>query len=181
MKKFLNVLFASVMALMVAASCAEKPTNEEPQPEDKGSAKFEFVNAPKKAEFEFGQTKTFAVKYSDIVEFGVEQPEGWTALLEENDFVVTAPAEGDETAELEGDIVVRFAGEDGVESVVKLPVYVNVPEIPVPPAEPITFELIYSNVTTTVADLQVIPSDDTAGYYLDVCTEEDCNRVNGDV
>ena len=181
MKKFLNVLFASVMALMVAASCAEKPTNEEPQPEDKGSAKFEFVNAPKKAEFEFGQTKTFAVKYSDIVEFGVEQPEGWTALLEENDFVVTAPAEGDETAELEGDIVVWFAGEDGVESVVKLPVYVNVPEIPVPPAEPITFELIYSNVTTTVADLQVIPSDDTVGYYFDVCTEEDFNRVNGDV
>lgn len=178
MKKFFNGFFASVMALVVAASCAEKPVNPEQPEEQKTSAKFEFVDAPKKAEFGFGETKTFAVKYSDIVDFSIEQPEGWTALLEEETFVVTAPAEGDENVELEGNIKVKFAGEDGVESVVKLKVYVNVPETP---ADPITFELIYSNVTTTSADLQVIPSDDAVGYYFDVCTEEDFNSVNGDV
>ena len=179
MKKFFNGFFASVMALVVAASCAEKPIDQGKQPEEeKSSAKFEFVDAPRKAEFGFGETKTFAVQYSDIVDFSIEQPEGWTALLEEETFVVTAPAEGDENVELDGTIKVTYSGEDGVESVAKLKVYVNVPE---PTPDPVTFELIYSNVTTTSADLQVIPSDDTIGYYFDVCTEEDFNSVNGDV
>lgn len=179
MKKFFNGFFASVMALVVVASCAEKPIDQGKQPEEeKSSAKFEFVDAPRKAEFGFGETKTFTVQYSDIVEFAIEQPEGWTALMEENNFIVTAPSEGDENAELDGTIKVTYSGEDGVESVAKLKVYVNVPE---PTPDPVTFELIYSNVTTTSADLQVIPSDDTIGYYFDVCTEEDFNSVNGDV
>ena len=73
MKKFFNGFFASVMALVVAASCAEKPIDQGKQPEEeKSSAKFEFVDAPRKAEFAFGETKTFAVQYSDIVEFAIE-------------------------------------------------------------------------------------------------------------
>ena len=171
------------MALVIAASCTEKPIDQGEQPEEeKTSAKFEFVDAPKKAEFEFGQTKTFAVQYSDIVEFGIEQPEGWEAILEDDNLVVTAPAEDADSYDIEGDIEVKFAGEDGVESVAKLKVVVNIPEEPVQPEKPaVTFELILSNVTTTTADLKVIPSDNTVGYYYDVCSEESFNRVNGDV
>ena len=181
MKKFFNGFFASVMALVVAASCAEKPIDQGKQPkeEEKTSAKFEFVDAPKKAEFEFGQTKAFAVQYSDIVDLSVEQPEGWTALIEDDNLVVTAPAEDAENYDIEGEIEVRYSGEDGVESVAKLKVVVNIPEEPEKPA--VTFELVYSNVTTTSADLQVIPSDNTVGYYFDVCTEEDFNSVDGNV
>ena len=169
------------MALVVAASCAEKPIDqgEQPKEEEKTSAKFEFVDAPKKAEFEFGQTKTFAVQYSDIVDLSVEQPEGWTALIEDDNLVVTAPAEDAENYDIEGEIEVRYSGEDEVESVAKLKVVVNIPEEPEKPA--VTFELVYSNVTTTSADLQVIPSDNTVGYYFDVCTEEDFNSVDGNV
>lgn len=183
MKKFFNGFFASVMALVIAASCTEKPIDQGEQPEEeKASAKFEFVDAPKKAEFEFGQTKTFAVQYSDIVEFGIEQPEGWEAILEDDNLVVTAPAEDADSYDIEGDIEVKFAGEDGVESVAKLKVVVNIPEEPVQPEKPaVTFELILSNVTTTTADLKVIPSDNTVGYYYDVCSEESFNSVNGDV
>ena len=183
MKKFFNGFFASVMALVVAASCAEKPIDQGKLPEeDKTSAKFEFVNAPKKAEFEFGQTKTFAVQYSDIVDFAIDQPDGWTALLEDENLVVTAPAEDAENYDIEGEVEVKYSGEDGVEAVAKLKVVVNIPEEPVQPEKPaVTFELIYSNVTTSSADLQVIPSDDTVGYYFDVCTEEDFNSVDGNV
>lgn len=193
MKKFFNGFFASVMALVVAASCAEKPIEPEKPEEEKTSAKFEFVDAPEKAEFEFGQTKTFTVQYSDIVDFGIEQPEGWTALLEDDKLIVTAPAEDAESYDVEGEIEVKYSGEDGVESVAKLEVVVNIPEgpeepedpenpgTPDTPAEPVTFELVYSNVTTTTADLQVIPSNNTVGYYFDVCTEEDFNSVNGNV
>ena len=186
MKKFFNGFFASVMALIVAASFAEKPIDDvkQPQDEQKTSAKFEFVNAPKKAEFEFGQTQTFAVKYSDIEEFGITQPKGWTALVDDENLVVTAPAEDAKDAELEGEIEVRYSGEDGIQSVAKFNVYVNVPEEPVTPENPsesVTFELVLSNVTTTTADLKVIPSDDTVGYYFDVCTKESFDSVNGDV
>ena len=188
MKRFFNGFFASAMALVLAASCAEKQPvdngNDKEDDKQPVSANFEFVNAPEEAEFEFGQTKTFAVKYNDIEEFSIEQPKGWTALLEDETFIVTAPAEDAKDAELEGEIEVKYAGADGLSLVETLAVRVvtaEQPDQPEQPAEPVTFELILSNVTTTSADLQVIPSDNKAGYYFDVCTKEDFDSVNGDV
>ena len=180
MKKIFNSIFASVMALSVLASCT-KPTPE-PTPgqgdENENKASFEFVDAPEVAEFKYGETKTFAVKYNDIEAFEIEQPEGWTALIGDENLTVTAPSEEDADADLEGSVSVMYSGADGVQYVESLNVAV-VDEKPAPVG--ITFELILSNVTTTTADLQVIPSDDTVGYYFDVCTEEDFNSVDGDV
>ena len=180
MKKIFNSIFASVMALSVLASCT-KPTPE-PTPgqgdKNENKASFEFVDAPEVAEFKYGETKTFAVKYNDIEAFEIEQPEGWTALIGDENLTVTAPSEEDADADLEGSVSVMYSGADGVQYVESLNVAV-VDEKPAPVG--ITFELILSNVTTTTADLQVIPSDDTVGYYFDVCTEEDFNSVNGDV
>ena len=180
MKKIFNSIFASVMALSVLASCT-KPTPE-PTPgqgdKNENKASFEFVDAPEVAEFKYGETKTFAVKYNDIEAFEIEQPEGWTALIGDENLTVTAPSEEDADADLEGSVSVMYSGADGVQYVESLNVAV-VDEKPAPVG--ITFELILSNVTTTTADLQVIPSDDTVGYYFDVCTEEDFNSVDGDV
>ena len=180
MKKIFNSIFASVMALSVLASCT-KPTPE-PTPgqgdKNENKASFEFVDAPEVAEFKYGETKTFAVKYNDIEAFEIEQPEGWTALIGDENLTVTAPSEEDADADLEGSVSVMYSGADGVQYVESLNVAV-VDEKPAPVG--ITFELILSNVTTTTADLKVIPSDDTVGYYFDVCTEEDFNSVNGDV
>ena len=185
MKRIFNTFFASAMALVLAASCAEKQPvdngNDKEDDKQPVSANFEFVNAPEEAEFEFGQTQTFAVKYSDIEEFGINQPKGWTALLDDENLVVTAPAEDAKDAELEGEIEVRYAGADGVSLMASLAVRVVVAEKPQEPAKPVTFELVLSNVTTTTADLKVIPSDNTVGYYFDVCTKESFDSVNGDV
>ena len=170
------------MALVIAASCAEKqPIDDGKDKEDDKvtpTAVFEFVDAPDEAEFEYGETKEFAVVYSNIEEFSIDKPKGWKALLEDENLVVTAPAENTKNAELEGSIEITYAGADGVEYVEELQVKVVIPEVPV---VPITFELILSNVTTTTADLQVIPSDNSVGYYFDVCAKESFDKVNGDV
>ena len=180
MKNIFKFFLASAMTLAMVASCTKPTPEPTPGPDDKNEPKasFEFLDAPKVAEFKYAETKTFAVKYSEIESLNIEQPEGWTAILGDESLQVTAPSAENADAELSGEVSVAYSGADGVEYVESLSVAV-VEEAPTP--DPITFELILSNVTTTTADLQVIPSDDTVGYYFDVCTEEDFNSVDGDV
>lgn len=161
----------------IMASCSEKPTGDESKPgTETPTAEFVIVDAPKLAEFDYGQTRTFKVRYSEIEHFDIDNPKGWTVLLDDESLSVTAPDADDESADRKGYIDIIYSGADEVESNVSLAV-----EVVAAPAPAVTFELRYSEVTATSATLEVIPSDNNVRYYYDVCTEDDYHSVNGDV
>ena len=165
-------IFAFAMPFF-AASCSEKPVDRQPQDE----ASFVIDCSSVTELFDFGQTRNYTVEYSNVAELSVSSPEGWTADVEDMELSVTAPSEdsGSDWDE-EGLVTVFYCGADGVEKEVSMSVRLNIPE-----KLEVTFELVYSDVTSTSARLEVIPSSNDIRYYYDVCTVEDYEDVNGDV
>lgn len=172
MNRILKHIFVFAASVLMAGACVEKP-------DDGGKtidpASFRIIDAPEVAEFRYGQTLAFDVEYSGVEKFEFRTPEGWTSAVGDDSLFVTAP-EKSSGVETEGKIVVYYTGADGKRDDVKLPVAIVDDSF-----QDVTFELRYTDVTSTTATLEVIPSDETVPYYYDVCTMEDFNRVGGDV
>lgn len=185
MKKFLRYAVALALPFAMAA-CGEKPAPVQPDDPAKKpeatEATFEIKGAPETIEFELGETKSFEVEYANVASLSVDYPKGWEAAVEDMELVIIAPSEDVEDYDSEGEVVVLYSGEDGEQKSVSLSVEVVTSEEPEPVVpEEITFELVYSDVTSTSAHLKVVPSRNDVGYYYDVCTLDDYESVDGDV
>ena len=177
MKRFFRYVLALTMPLFMA-SCEEKPVEPTVPEEEEGKEAFLVIkDAQDVVGFDFGETRTFAIEQSGVKELYVSSPDGWIASVDD-ELIVTAPLEdaAQEYSE-EGLVVITYSGTDGVEKSSSVGVFVDEGTL----QDEVTFELIYSNVTSTSAHLEVIPSNNEARYYYDVCTMEDYNSVNGDV
>ena len=178
MKRLFRYVLALTMPLFMA-SCEEKPVEPTVPEEEEGKEAFLVIkDAQDVVGFDFGETRTFAIEQSGVKELYVSSPDGWIASVDDDELIVTAPLEdaAQEYSE-EGLVVITYSGTDGVEKSSSVGVFVDEGTL----QDEVTFELIYSNVTSTSAHLEVIPSNNEARYYYDVCTMEDYNSVNGDV
>lgn len=172
MKNLLRYWVLSLACVSVLGACNDDDVVREPDVE----AVLSIENAPAKAEFERGETRTWRVASENVETIGVSQPRGWTAVCDGTELTVTAPAGESENTEKEGDVVIVYSGRSGGEKRATLAVALTSE-----PSGQLTFELVCAGVTAASVELQVFPSDKQAGYYYDVCTAETYEEHGGDV
>lgn len=172
MKNLLRYWVLSLACVSVLGACNDDDVVREPD----GEAVLSIENAPAKAEFERGETRTWRVASENVETIGVSQPRGWTAVCDGTELTVTAPAGESENTEKEGDVVIVYSGRSGGEKRATLAVALTSE-----PSGQLTFELVCTGVTAASVELQVFPSDKQAGYYYDVCTAETYEEHGGDV
>ena len=175
MKRLLKYWMLSLACVSALGACSDDDASRKPA----GEAVLSIVDAPSKAEFEPGETRTWRVSSENVETIGVSQPRGWTAACDGEELTVTAPAPEAGNPEKEGDVVIVYSGRNGAEKRATLAVALTL-EVPGPQPE-LTFELVCSGVTAVSAELQVTPSDKQAGYYYDVCTATTYEEHGGDV
>lgn len=170
MKNTLIRWIVSLLCVVSLFSCADKPGKETLE------ANLYIKDAPEKAEFEKGETRTWAVYSENVTTIGVTTPAGWAAVCEEELLTVIAPSEESEDIDKEGDIAIIYSGENGEEKQALLSVFLK----SVPSESGPSFETKCSEITSVSVKLEVVPSDKEAGYYYDVCTKDAYDRHNGD-
>lgn len=104
------------------------------------------TDAPEVAEFEYGQTLTFAIEQKSVEKIVITKPDHWRAAISDNTLTVTAPtAEHAACAELQGEVAIIFFNAASLSKVTSLKVKV------VKPKEPMT-------------PMITVPSDFSGGY-----------------
>ena len=89
---------------------------------DENAPKFVILDAPKVAQIEYGATEVFAVETSNIADYMMNTPQGWSAYYEEGILSVTAPAKDLCHFDKEGHIAISVVSEVGRSAIVKLAV-----------------------------------------------------------
>ena len=89
---------------------------------DENAPKFVILDAPKVAQIEYGATEVFAVETSNIADYMMNTPQGWSAYYEEGILSVTAPAKDLCHFDKEGHIAISVVSEAGRSAIVKLAV-----------------------------------------------------------
>ena len=89
---------------------------------DENTPKFVILDAPKVAQIEYGATEVFAVETSNIADYMMNTPQGWSAYYEEGILSVTAPAKDLCHFDKEGHIAISVVSEVGRSAIVKLAV-----------------------------------------------------------
>lgn len=163
-------MIVSLLCVVSLFACDDKPAKDTPE------ANLYIKDAPEKAEFEKGETRTWAVYSENVTTIGVTTPAGWASVCEEELLTVTAPSEESEDIDKEGDIAIIYSGENGEEKQALLSVFLKA----APSESGPSFETKCSEITSVSVKLEVVPSDKEAGYYYDVCTKDAYDRHNGD-
>lgn len=171
MKQTFKLLMLLSIAVLSIISC-DKSEGKEERP----VYELYIVNAPDSALFQPAETKSWNFgNFKAVTDVQVTVPQGWDAAVVDEKLSVTAPAENVEGVECKGVLEVQYTNSADEIGVVNFVV-----EVEFAP-EGVSFELILSEVTSTSAILEVIPSDDQVRYYYDVCTLDDFNSVDGNV
>ena len=89
---------------------------------DENAPKFVILDAPKVAQIEYGATEVFAVETSNIADYMMNTPQGWSAYYEDGILSVTAPAKDLCHFDKEGHIAISVVSEAGRSAIVKLAV-----------------------------------------------------------
>ena len=89
---------------------------------DENAPKFVILDAHKVAQIEYGATEVFAVETSNIADYMMNTPQGWSAYYEEGILSVTAPAKDLCHFDKEGHIAISVVSEAGRSAIVKLAV-----------------------------------------------------------
>lgn len=89
---------------------------------DENAPKFVILDAPKVAQIEYGTTEVFAVETSNIADYMMNTPQGWSAYYEEGILSVAAPAKDLCHFDKEGHIAISVVSEAGRSAIVKLAV-----------------------------------------------------------
>lgn len=100
---------------------------------DESAPVFIIEDAPEVAEIEYGTTTEFAVNSSNIAEYTINSPQGWTAEYSENTLSVTAPAKDLCHYDSTGTISIMVVSDAGKCAIVKLNVAAcekSEPELP---------------------------------------------------
>lgn len=100
---------------------------------DESAPVFIIEDAPEVAEIEYGTTAEFAVNSSNIAEYTINSPQGWTAEYSENTLSVTAPAKDLCHYDSTGTISIMVVSDAGKCAIVKLNVAAcekSEPELP---------------------------------------------------
>ena len=100
---------------------------------DESAPLFIIKDAPEFAEIEYGTTAEFAVNSSNIAEYTINSPQGWTAEYSENTLSVTAPAKDLCHYDSTGTISIMVVSDAGKCAIVKLNVAAcekSEPELP---------------------------------------------------
>lgn len=124
------------------------------------------TDAPEVAEFEFGQTRTFAVESVGVERTVLTKPDEWKVSLADNVLTITAPAKEHEAcADLEGEVSIIYSSANFLTTSVSMKVAV---------AEPKTIDIAikdkgigygsYEGETATIT-ARITPSDDQMLYY----------------
>ncbi len=104
------------------------------------------IDAPEVAEFEYGQTLTFAIEKRSVEKIVVTKPDHWRASVSDDTLTITAPAiEHAACAELQGEVAIIFFNAAALSKVTSLNVKIAEPK------EPVTAKV-------------TIPSDFSEGY-----------------
>ena len=123
--------------------------------------------APEKAAFAFGETKTFDLERVGVERTAVTKPDEWKVSIADDKLTVTAPTQEHEAcAELEGEIAIIYTGANNLSGIVSLAVGIE---------EPKTIEIVvtgqgigygdYEGETATI-DATITPSDNEMLYYV---------------
>lgn len=92
------------------------------------------ADAPEVAEFEYGQTLTFAIEKKSVERVVVTKPDHWRTVLGDTELTITAPAiEHAECAELQGEVALICFNAAGLSKVTSLNVKVVEPKVPMTP------------------------------------------------
>ena len=89
---------------------------------DENAPKFVIVDAPEVAQIEYGATEVFAVEASNIADYVMNTPQGWSAYYEDGVLSITAPAKDLCHFDKEGRIAISVVSEAGKSAIVKLAV-----------------------------------------------------------
>ncbi len=124
-------------------------------------------DAPEKAAFAFGETKTFDLERVGVERTAITKPDEWKVSLTDDKLTVTAPTQEHEAcADLEGEIAIIYTGANNLSGIVSLAVGIE---------EPKTIEIVvtgqgigygdYEGETATI-DATITPSDNEMLYYV---------------
>lgn len=175
MKRVLNIFTIISLFSLILISCDKNEGGEIIVPSE-----LSIVNAPDSARFQAGQTLSWdLLNVSQVSDIQVSSPIGWQSEILVEKLYITAPDAHSEEYDIKGDVTITYKRSDAASSSISLPVVVNIE--PEGPQDGISFELVYSEVTSTSAILDVTPSRDDFRYYYDLCTMEDYNEIDGDV
>ena len=89
---------------------------------DENAPKFVIVDAPEVVQIEYGATEVFAVEASNIADYVMNTPQGWSAYYEDGVLSITAPAKDLCHFDKEGRIAISVVSEAGKSAIVKLAV-----------------------------------------------------------
>lgn len=124
-------------------------------------------DAPEKAAFAFGETKTFDLERVGVERMAITKPDEWKVSIAGDQLTVTAPTQEHEAcAELEGEIAIIYTGANNMSGIASLAVGIEEPQT-------ITIAITgqgigygsYEGETATI-DATITPSDDEMLYYV---------------
>ena len=116
-----------------------------------GSFSLTIVDAPEVAEFEYGQTLSFAIEKKSVEKIVITKPDHWRVATSDDSLSITAPdADHASCAELQGEIALICFNATGLSKVTSLNVAVTAPKEPMTPKVVIPTDFSGGNIQRAV-------------------------------